>query len=423
MEVPKDPKEILALPHCVGSLFDGRAHCVWKRIRFCSFHLYVVLIKSLTKNSLGVLSGLIIVFLLMEGFLRVYSPFGFRVKGDKIILPRNQVYTINNVTIRNLDSTVIHTKNSLGFRGPELPTPPESLESSLSIVVTGGSTTEAFYLSDGKDWPNLLRKKLEGNFDNLWLNNAGFDGFSTFGQRILLEDTLAEIKPKVVLFLMGINDVGAKNLNDAERFGTGEIPWTSLNNIVLSLSQKSEVVSLVVNIVRSYRAKDLGVGHEEISLEQMPVFDAHLDEENILAQHQRDDVPGYRQRIEALAARTKELGMEPVFITQPALYGDAVDPITGVDLGQITVGEWNGAVSWDVLELYNDAMREVAEENSILLIDLARLMEKNSLYFYDFIHYTNPGSEAIAQIVHEKLSPFLKTRYPAFVKDQQPALP
>lgn len=373
--------------------------------------------KSLLKNSLGVLSGLLIVFLLMEGFLRVYNPFGFRMKGDKIILPRNQVYTINNVTIRGLDSTVIHTKNSLGFRGPELPTPPESFKNSLSIVAIGGSTTETFYLSDGKDWPNLLRGKLEENFDDLWLNNAGFDGFSTFGQRILLEDTLADLKPKVVLFLMGINDVGAKNPNVADRFGTGEIPWTSLRNIALSLSKKSEVVSLMVNIARSYQAKDLGVGHQEIRLEQVPVFKALLNKKSILAQHQENYVPGYRQRIEALAVRTRELGMEPVFITHPALYGDgeAVDPVTGVDLGQVTVGEWNGAVSWDVLELYNDAMREVAQGNGIFLIDLARLLEKNSLYFYDFIHYTNRGSEAVAEIVYEELYPFLQEQYPSYL--------
>lgn len=413
MEISKSPKKVLALPHYIGLIFDGRPDCFWKRIRVCSLHLHVILIKSLLKNSLGILSGLLIIFLLMEGFLRVYNPFGFRVKGDKIILPKNQVYTINDVTMQGLDSTIIHTKNSLGFRGPELP---ESFEDALSIVATGGSTTETFYQSDGKDWPNLLRKRLEGNFDNLWLNNAGFDGFSTFGQRILLEDTLADLKPKVVLFFVGINDMGAQNPNNADRLRTGEIPWTSLRNIALSLSQKSEVVSIMVNIARSYQAQDLGVGHQEIRLEKVPVFQAPLDKGGILAQHQRDYVPGYRQRIESLAVRTRELGMEPVFITHPALYGEAMDPITGVDLGQVTVGEWNGAVSWDVLELYNDAMRDVAQKNDILLIDLARLLEKNSLYFYDFNHYTNRGSEEVAEKVYEGLCPFLQEQYPSYPK-------
>jgi hypothetical protein len=112
--------------------------------------------------------------------------------------------------------------------------------------------------------------------------------------------------------------------------------------------------------------------------------------------------------------------IEPVFITQPVLYGDAVDPNTGIDLGDLTIGELNGELSWKVLELYNDVMREVAAKHGILLIDLAHTLEKSSLYYYDFVHYNNSGSERVAEIISQDLCPFLKEKYPEHAKAECP---
>ena len=46
----------------------------------------------------------------------------------------------------------------------------------------------------------------------MWVNNAGLDGATTYRHLILMEDYVAQLRPKVVLFLIGINDVGAGNL-------------------------------------------------------------------------------------------------------------------------------------------------------------------------------------------------------------------
>ena len=46
-----------------------------------------------------------------------------------------------------LDEKIIHTKNSLGFRGDE---PPDDFNPALTVVTVGGSTTESIYISDGK---------------------------------------------------------------------------------------------------------------------------------------------------------------------------------------------------------------------------------------------------------------------------------
>ncbi len=361
------------------------------------------------KNGLALAIGLLIALVILEIFLRLYTPFNVRVKGNKIMLPINRVYTIKDVGIEGLDETIVHTKNELGFRGPKLP---ENFEDHLTIIATGGSTTEGFYASDGKDWPNVLRQYLEPTFPNLWLNNAGFDGFSTFGNQMLLEDTLVELKPDVILFFLGINDVGAKSPSEAELIPTKKIPWSSFRNVVLAFSRKSEVVSLAINLYRSYRAQNLGVGHERIILEEVPEHEGIIDVEDTLDMHRKNYLKGYRQRLQTIIETSRAAGIEPVFLTHPALYGNAVDPKTGVDLGKIKINNLNGDISWKVVELYNETMRNLAAEEDVFLIDLAKNLEKNSLYFYDFYHSTNQGMQEIGRLVYEALCPFLQERYP-----------
>src|ERR1700734_1356040 len=63
----------------------------------------------------------IMVLLMMEVALRIYNPFHFRLKGDKILLPINERETIINRINPKLDPVIVNTRNSLGFRGPEAP--------------------------------------------------------------------------------------------------------------------------------------------------------------------------------------------------------------------------------------------------------------------------------------------------------------
>ena len=60
-----------------------------------------------------------------------------------------------------------------------------------------------------------------------------------------------------------------------------------------------------------------------------------------------------------------------------------------------------------VVDLYNDVTRRVAQKDGVLLIDLARELPRNSAYYYDYLHYTEPGAMAVAGIVDRHLAPFL----------------
>src|SRR5664280_2653872 len=89
------------------------------------------------KNLLVILVSLILVLGLCELILRVYNPLGFRIKGNKIILPINKKEIIYHEGSGKLDRVVVHQSNSLGFRGPE---PPGNFADWLTIITVGGST-------------------------------------------------------------------------------------------------------------------------------------------------------------------------------------------------------------------------------------------------------------------------------------------
>ncbi len=345
--------------------------------------------------------------LLLEIALRVFNPVVFRVRGDEIVLPVNQVYRITHEGSSKIDPVVVHTKNALGFRGPN---PPADFSTRLTIVTIGGSTTECVNLTDGRTWSDELQRRLAATFPGVWVNNAGIDGQSTFGHLVLLRSVITRLRPKVAVFLAGANDVG---LAERNTFDVGTIPTPSrFRTVQNAVVEHSEVANLLLNFARAARARDRGFGHSELDLTR--VEDWALDDdqvERVIEQH-RAHLAGYAARLQEIASLTRSAGIEPVWLTQPALYGMGKDLTTGVDLARVKVnGRGNGLLEWRLMELHNDVMRHVASDEHVLLIDLARELPKDSKYFYDFLHFTNDGAARVGSIIAAHLEPHLRTKY------------
>ena len=103
----------------------------------------------------------------------------------------------------------------------------------------------------------------------------------------------------------------------------------------------------------------------------------------------------------------------PVLITQPLLYGNAIDNSSGINLGTLKFGgDLNGEMMWHMIEMYNDVTRKTASQRNVFIIDLASKLNKDSSYYYDWLHYSNVGARHIADIVYSDLCPFLREKYP-----------
>jgi len=226
------------------------------------------------------------------------------------------------------------------------------------------------------------------------------------------------LRPKVALFLIGINDVGAGNLEE-----TVKHQGHYLRNLWRALLYRSEVYSLEQNLYHYFIAQSRGLRHAEINLRKVEILD-HPSESNaqqILQDYRTNSVPFFAQRLEKLIQISRVHGIEPVLITQPTLYGPGVDPVTGVNLATLKVQDsLNGRMMFDCIELYNEVTRQVAQKDGVMLIDLARELPHNSAYYYDYLHYTESGAAEVAAIVDRHLAPWLAHRYPKFLKKIAP---
>jgi hypothetical protein len=346
----------------------------------------------------------LVTLLLMEVALRIYNPFHFRLKGDKILLPTGVRETIVNRINPKLDPVIINTRNSLGFRGPEAPNDwargdheAAGGAKELTVITIGGSTTECHFLSDSLTWPFLLGLRLADSVRGCWLNNAGLDGQSTFGHLVMLNDYVKKLHPSVVVFLTGINDVETSGPSFHDKlYERGAYP-----DLLHFLFNNSEVLNLGLNLWRGWRARRFNNTTNGMmvldSVRRMALADSVV---RARLEAQGPFVEGYRARLNALADTCLAWHIVPVFVTQPDQFGYGRDPATGADLAAFPVEpSVNGALLWAMLERYNDIIRRMCAERGLPMIDLARLMPKNSLYFYDMSHFTNAGASEVAGLV------------------------
>ncbi len=357
---------------------------------------------------------ILVIVIALEIILRVYNPFAARVKGYDIVLPVNEKYIIDMGNKPKFEPKIIHTKNSLGFRGEEMP---KNIDSYLSIITVGGSTTECYYNSDSLTWSYLLDKKIKQNCKSTWLNNAGLNGHSTFGHQVLLNQYLVKIKPKVLFFLIGINDIGREELNDFD----SDVVSDKVFNIKGWFLKNSEVANTILNLKRSLRAKrKLGLSHDFAiePLDKMPHLTlSEKQSKDAIYQQKKTYLSAYRSRVKSILDICLKNKIVPVLITQPLLYGPEKDPLTGVNLATVKTNEnQNGKLYWETLELYNEEVRKIGSESGTFVIDLAHEMPKNSLYFYDSMHFTAEGNSVVSDIIYKKSLPFLSKKFDSFCK-------
>jgi lysophospholipase L1-like esterase len=375
-------------------------------------------------RRIGYLAYLFVaVFILLEVILRIYNPFHLRLKGDKIVLPVDQRQIITNTINPKLDPVIVNTRNHLGFRGPELPASADDKrspaanadglrDSLLKIITIGGSTTECHFLNDDKTWPWLLGRRLADSCRNCWLNNAGLDGHSTYGHLVLLNGHVKYLRPSVVIFMTGINDVENNTPTFHDKLNTRGA-FADLGHY---LFENSEVLNLLLNLSRGWRAQRFNN-----TTGGMLVLDSTLTRrlpDTVMAGRlalQKPYLEAYRNRVRQLTDTCLKWGIEPVWVTQANLFGIGRDPVSGVDLELFPTDEkdnrMNGRLIWEVLEEYNQVVREVCAERAVPLIDLARRMPKDSRYFYDMSHFTNAGAEKVSEILDSGLRPVLDEKF------------
>lgn len=335
--------------------------------------------KNFLKKSLTILIGIIISLVLCEIVLRIYNPFQSRVRGNEIILKSNYRRNVEiEPAINGLDRKIVYSTNSLGFRGPE---PPKEWDKALTIMTIGGSTTECSLLSDDSTWSAHLYTKFKKDNPEVWLNNAGLDGCSSYGHIILMRDYIVKLKPDYALFLVGINDLVKSSFQNEDGFLINR-----KESFLRKMLKKSELFTLIANFIEAAKSQKANVAHgkDPYEYKQNELNNPDTAYRNGIEKNLKTMIPAYIERIGQIEKLCADAGIQPIFITQPKFDDTA-------------------SYSWKVMARYNDALKTFCSERNIPLIDLGEKMPKDVSLYYDQIHYTNKGARTIADILYPEV--------------------
>lgn len=354
------------------------------------------------KNLKALLFGLLVALVLCEIILRIYNPFATFTKQGKLILPANQKTVFENKWITQLDKKINYSRNSLGFRGAE---PTDSIHKLNSIITIGGSTTECRFLSDSTTWPFLLGEYLKDSIPNFWINNAGIDGHSTFGHLLLLKEYVLKLKPKYILLLTGVNDVETEKPESFDLMSENKINNSSFKGFIKSLFNKTAIGSTLFQFYTIQLAYKKGLIHKEgnfKNLQDTLLPQAYMKQ--VVLQQQKYLI-GYKTRLQEIISLCKANNIKPILLTQPSLYGSYTDLTTGIKMGNkyyaVDENIRNNLLQEQVLEEYNNVVRSFSNQTPV--IDLSRFIPKNTIYYYDFIHFNKSGATKVAEVLTAQL--------------------
>lgn len=329
--------------------------------------------KNLIKKTFSILLGTLIALIIAEVVLRIYNPLQSRFKGDHVQLITNyhrKVEIENLDSTQHLDQSFNYTTNNIGFRGNNFT---DSTDSKFKIITVGGSTTECSLLNNTKTWSFLLNKHINENNNKYWLNNGGMDGASTYAHQLLLDEHIVNLKPNMVIFLVGINDVFQSILNMAPNIQERR---EKLNY----WSSKSELFSFSLNFYRQIKAKGIDATHfQNNTLKSLN----EIEYQKNLSLHNNAQ-KAYKARLIELINTCKENNIEPVIVSQPYLDSGKHHP-------------------YSFVTIYNQSSQKIAQQFHLQFIDLYSLLENDRSYYYDDMHYNILGAKEVAKIIFNNL--------------------
>ncbi len=319
----------------------------------------------------------------------------------------------NESSLRGVTSPSRFTTNSWGFRGAE---PPRDWDSAYTVVAIGGSTTQCHYLDDARTWPALVEESVKAELPGTWVGNAGLDGHTTRGHLVFMEEVIPRVRPRLVLLMAGINDMGL-SFSEERRLRGNPLDGTSAlyrlfgsNRLLQVLFAWKKALWDRAHVVR--RSGHAMAPVRFISDPDTPPADVTP----LLAQW-----PEYRQNLGLLARRARGAGVDIVFLTQPMLYDDT-EPWTRIEPEydwMKTTGRYSAAAHARFLAAYNRAMIEVAAEEGVECVDLSALVPHDESCFYDPVHLTEEGARRVAAAV----APLVRARATAWAAGRSSGKP
>jgi hypothetical protein len=277
----------------------------------------------------------------------------------------------------------------------------------LTLVFLGGSTVACIYVEEENRYPylvgNLLEQQTGKKITSL---NSGVGGNNSLHSLDILLNKIIPVRPDVVVMMHNINDLVALIY---DRTYWSKNPTRAA---IVNFSSYKNLTGLkaIATLARDYYIPNL---HAATRILSHKIFGKKVKEQDDefayirgkkLTVDQAAILAEFKMNLNTFISICRARKITPVLMTQFNRYKADPDPkVLKAMQGFESDAGIPVSVFIDLYARFNQAIREVGEQNGVLVIDLAALIPQDKQYMYDVVHLNTRGSRLAAQLISERL--------------------
>ena len=315
--------------------------------------------------------------------------------------PSFRLEVVPELGLPGIEGARVFETNIDGFIGPAL----SETATTSRVFLVGGSTMECVALGNAENPGTLLQSDLRTRGTSASVINTGHSGDATFDHISILVHRIIHASPRIVVFLVGVNDLVAtargERYDHAQPDQQVDLGWGAMARLSLTRSYVGRLVWAAVGGAR-LRTWD----------ETSPSLRTHYREaaERCRTQPPAErgpsvDLPGFERNLRALVAVTHARGAVPVLVTQPHSW-NATDAEAWWWMNCIGGRRHDPGQMAAALDHLNGVTREVAAATGAQLVDLAAELS-GPQHMYDDVHFNVAGARRLAELLSESIAPLL----------------
>ena len=278
----------------------------------------------------------------------------------------------------------------------------------MSIVFLGGSTTECRYVDEEHRFPYLVGVLLEQQ-TGIKINsyNAARSGNHSLNSLDILLNKVFPIKPDIVVMLENINDLTILLYESSY--------WNRNSSRSVIFDINKEIDANFFKMIRDRYIPNLAMAMHKFdnSLRLLWKPNKKRSDEfaKIRGKHLIVDksamIDQFEMNLQSFIYLCKARNIIPVIMTMPSRFKEKPDQII---LDAFNNPPLNYSQFKQIFDLFNKSILKKAQENNIMVIDLAKEIPQENEFMYDIVHYTDKGARKIADIISDRLKPVVNTR-------------
>jgi len=309
--------------------------------------------------------------------------------------------------------------NPFGFRSSSMKTA-QKPAGTTRIFFLGGSTTECVILPEEKTFPYLVEKKLSEAFPNKHFEciNSGMSGTLAADMLATLIYKVMYYEPDIIFYMQAVNDLryGAfpsydpVNRPDYRRKSGHSNLSEEAKELLRKILKQSRFLTLIkwriINRFFPPESERLKTKMDEYNESRKLRRDTPFTEVS-----ESKSLEDYVKYLKEMIYICKGHNIRLILMTEPFIYQKETP-------GEIDKNLWMGYFPKhginlsnkflsDEMNRFNGAVRQLAKEYNVELIDLEKEIPKNLTYFYDDVHFTPQGTYLVAKIIGNYLTEHL----------------